>query len=136
METITLGLNAAQQAPNMSFMLIIYIVIFVGLMWFMSRKSRKQEREEAAMRNNLMIGDEITTIGGIVGRITHIKDDIVTIETGADRTKIRFRKFAVRSVDKKYDEEKSHKGGYKVTGVKKEKVETPIEAPVLKEENK
>ena len=65
METITLGLNAAQQAPNMSFMLIIYIVIFVGLMWFMSRKSRKQEREEAAMRNNLMIGDEIIHFIGV-----------------------------------------------------------------------
>ena len=119
-------------------MMIVYVVAIIAFFYFfMIRPQKKQEKEVAAMRNNLSIGDEITTIGGIIGRITHIKDDVVTIETGADRNKIRIRKSAVSTVDKKYGEEKAApKGGYKVTGVKKEKVETPIEAPALKEENK
>lgn len=124
---------------------VIYIVVIIALFYFfMIRPQKKQEKETAAMRNSLGIGDEITTIGGIIGRITHIKDDVVTIESGADRNKIRIRKSAIATVDKKYGEEKAPKGGYKVKGVKKgekkgEKSEnsaTPIEAPALKEEAK
>ena len=118
-------------------MMIVYIVAIIAFFYFfMIRPQKKQERETAAMRNSLAIGDEITTIGGIVGRITHIKDDIVTIETGADRNKIRIRKTAVSTIDKKYGEEKSApKGGYKVK--KADKAEKVMgEAPALKEDNK
>ena len=116
--------------------MLIYMVLIIGFFYFfMIRPQKKQEKETANMRNNLSVGDEVTTIGGIVGRITHIKEDIVTVETGADRNKIRFRKTAIASVDKKYGEEKAPKGGYKVKSVKKsENVIT--EAPALKEENK
>ena len=51
------------------------------------------------MRNNLQIGDEITTIGGIIGEVVRIKDETVTIETGKDRTKIRILRSAIRTVD-------------------------------------
>ena len=112
-----------------------FVLMILVFYFFLIKPQKKQERETAAMRNNLMVGDEVTTIGGIIGRITHVKDDVVTIETGADRNKIRFRKSAIASVDKKYGEEKAPKGGYKVTGVKKsEKAESPIEAPALKED--
>ena len=116
--------------------LLPIILMIAFFYFFLIRPQKKQEKETAAMRNSLSVGDEVTTIGGIIGRITHVKDDVVTIETGADRNKIRFRRSAIASVDKKYGEEKAPKGGYKVTGVKKEKVETPIEAPALKEDNK
>ena len=120
----------------MTFAPIILMVVF--FYFFLIRPQKKQEKETAAMRNSLSVGDEVTTIGGIIGRVTHVKDDVVTIETGADRNKIRFRKSAIASVDKKYGEEKAPKGGYKVS-VKKndkaeEKTETPIEAPTLKED--
>ena len=49
------------------------------------------------MRNSLEVGDVVTTIGGIVGRVCNIKDDIITVETGADRVKIRFNRWAIRS---------------------------------------
>ena len=78
---------------------MIMIGLLVVLFYFMSRSSKKQEREATQMRNSLEIGDEITTIGGIIGEIVRIKEETVTIETGKDRTKIRILRSAVRSVD-------------------------------------
>lgn len=78
---------------------ILMVVLLVGVFYMMYRSNKKQERETAEMRNNLEIGDEITTIGGIIGEIVRIKEETVTIETGKDRTKIRILRSAVRSVD-------------------------------------
>jgi len=50
--------------------------------------------------NSLEIGDEVTTIGGIVGRVVAIKEDTFVLETGSDRTKIRFRRAAIQSIEK------------------------------------
>ena len=99
----------------------LLLVVFIGAMYFfMIRPQKKQEKQVADMRNNLMVGDEVTTNGGILGRVVHIKDDVVTIETGADRVKIKVRKWAISTVDKKIDEKTpAPKGGFKVTGVKK-----------------
>ena len=72
------------------------IVVFY---FFMIRPQKKQEKEINDMRNNLKVGDEITTIGGIIGKIVSIKEETVMIETGHDRTKIRILKSAVRNVD-------------------------------------
>ncbi len=121
---------------NSPYILIVYGILIVAFFYFfMIRPQKKQEKEIAAMRNGLMVGDEVTTIGGIVGRITHIKEDIVTIETGADRNKIRIRKSAISVVDKKAGEEKAPKGGYKVTNVKKND-NVIKEAPELKDDSK
>ena len=111
------GAPAAADMWTMPLMLIV----FIGAMYFfMIRPQKKQEKQIAEMRNNLMIGDEVTTNGGIMGRIVHVKDDVVTLETGSDRLKIKARKWAVATVDKKVDEKPNvPKGGYKVTGVKK-----------------
>jgi len=65
----------------------------------MIRPQKKQEKEINDMRNNLQVGDEITTIGGIIGKIISIKEETIMIETGHDRTKIRLLKSAVRCVD-------------------------------------
>ncbi len=126
--------EGAAQGGGMGIMIVYIVLIIAFFYFFMIRPQKKQEKQTAAMRNSLEIGDEITTIGGIVGRVSHIKEDIVTIETGADRVRIRFKKSAIASVDKKSGEEKSApKGGYKVT----KKTEGAIkEAPELKEENK
>jgi len=72
------------------------MVGILGLMYFMTiRPQRKKQKEEQAMRDNLSIGDEITTIGGIMGRVVTVKEDSIIIETGADRTKIRMLRTAV-----------------------------------------
>ena len=61
---------------------------------------KKQEKKDAAMRAALEIGDQVVTIGGIVGRVVAIKDDTFVLEPGADRVKIRFTKNAISSVEK------------------------------------
>ena len=79
--------------------ILIIVVMFVALYFFMIRPQKKQEKQIADMRNNLQVGDEITTIGGIIGKIVSIKEETVMIETGHDRTKIRILRSAVRCVD-------------------------------------
>ena len=84
--------------------LIFTVLAIVILYFFMSRSQKKQEKEQNDMRNNLQVGDEITTIGGIIGKIVSIKEETITIETSHDRTKIRFLRSAVRSVDVKAED--------------------------------
>lgn len=81
--------------------LLVYAVIFGGFYLILFRPQKKKKQQEDEMRNNLQIGNEITTIGGIVGKIISIKDesDSVIIETGTDRSKIRIKKWAVSTVD-------------------------------------
>ena len=79
--------------------IIILAVFFVGMYFLMIRPQKKQEKQINEMRNNLQVGDEITTIGGIIGKIVSIKEETITIETSHDRTKIRFLRSAVRCVD-------------------------------------
>lgn len=79
--------------------ILILVLMFVLMYFFMIRPQKKQEKETNDMRNNLKVGDEITTIGGIIGKIVSIKEETVMIETGHDRMKIRILKSAVRNVD-------------------------------------
>ena len=80
-------------------MLIPLVVIFVVMYFFMIRPQKKQEKETAQMRDNLEVGDEITTIGGIIGKIISIKEETCVIETGRERTTMRILKSAVARVD-------------------------------------
>jgi len=75
------------------------VVLFVVFYFFGIRPQKKQEKEVNAMRNSIQVGDEITTIGGIIGKVISIKEETLMIETGHDRTKIRILKTAVRSID-------------------------------------
>ena len=84
--------------------LLLIVVMFVALYFFMIRPQKKQEKQQNDMRNNLQVGDEITTIGGIIGKIVSIKEETVTIETSHDRTKIRILRSAVRNVDVKAED--------------------------------
>ena len=81
--------------------MIVMLVAMVALMYFMIyRPQKKQQKREAEMRNSLEIGDEVTTIGGIIGRVVAMKDDTFVMETGSDRVKIRFRRTAIAAVNK------------------------------------
>ena len=126
---------------------IIMIVLLVGVFYLMYRSNKKQEKETNEMRNSLEIGDEITTIGGIIGEIVRIKEETVTIETGKDRTKIRILRSAVRSVDvhayeKRGDgkkpepiaDEKSNEAKGMKKKFKLKKNENNVEAPVQEED--
>ena len=81
--------------------LFFTLALMLVLLYFMIyRPQKKQERKDAAMRAALGIGDQVTTIGGVIGRVVAIKDDTFVLETGADRVKIRFTKNAISSVEK------------------------------------
>ena len=82
------------------------ILIFVAMYFFMIRPQKKQEKEANAMRDGLQVGDEITTIGGIIGKVVSIKDETCVIETTKDRTRIRILKSAVSRVDVKAEDAK------------------------------
>ena len=86
---------------NMWMMILLYAAIIGAIYFFLIRPNSKKKKEEAQMRNNLEIGDEITTIGGIMGRIVAIKDDedAIIIETGSDRVKMKFKKWCISTVD-------------------------------------
>ena len=81
--------------------LFFTLALMLVLLYFMIyRPQKKQEKKDAAMRAALEIGDQVITIGGVVGRVVAIKDDTFVLETGADRVKIRFTKSAISSVEK------------------------------------
>ena len=90
-------LEAGTEAAGMGGMTsIIMIVAMLGIMYFlMIRPESKRKKEAEQMRNAMKIGDEIITIGGICGKIVHLKDDKFVIETGADQVRIEFAKWAL-----------------------------------------
>ena len=87
--------SGGNQSSSMIFMILFYVAIFAALYFFLIRPNSKKKKEEAQLRNSLEIGDEITTIGGIMGRVVAIKDDedAIIIETGSDRVKMKFKKW-------------------------------------------
>lgn len=93
--------SASGGNPSMFIVILVYIAIFAALYFFLIRPNSKKKKEEAQLRNSLEIGDEITTIGGIMGRVVAIKDDedAIIIETGSDRVKMKFKKWCISSVD-------------------------------------
>lgn len=77
---------------------IVMIVLMIAIFYFLLiRPESKKKKEAAAMRNSLKVGDQITTIGGIVGTICAIKEETIVMETGADRVRIEFTKWAISS---------------------------------------
>ena len=84
---------------GMGFTWIIMILMLVGMWWFTSRSQKKKDQEAQNMRDSLQVGDEVTTIGGIIGKVVSIKDETFVLETTKEKTHIRFLKGAIRSVD-------------------------------------
>lgn len=86
-------------------MIIIYAVIILGAYFLLFRPNSKKKKKDAENRKNAKIGDEITTIGGIVGRIVAVKEesDSIIIETGTDRQKLRLKRWAISSVETPLD---------------------------------
>ncbi len=78
-----------------------YILIFGVMILFMvftSRKEKKRQAEQRNMRNNLEVGDTVLMECGIVGKVVSTKDlETIVIETGSDKTKLRFKRWAIAS---------------------------------------
>jgi len=75
---------------------IIMIVVLIAVFYFfMIRPENKKKKKAEEMRNSLAVGDKITTIGGLVGKIVNISGDLITFETGEDRVRIQVTKWAI-----------------------------------------
>ncbi|MGI6744304.1 MAG: preprotein translocase subunit YajC [Eubacteriales bacterium] len=101
---LALTLAEAAAAPGMTgygswTTLIMLAIVAAVFYFFLYRPQKKQEAETNKMRNSLEVGDEVTTVGGIIGAVVSIKGETVTIETSADRTKIRVLRDSIRSID-------------------------------------
>ncbi len=90
----------AAEDTSMWTSIIMMGAVLLVFYFVMIRPQNKKEKEQQKMRNELNIGDEVISIGGIVGRVISIKEDTILIETGTDRVKIRLKKWAVQEVNK------------------------------------
>lgn len=98
MNNILLAAEAAANGNNtMSIvsMVALYGGILLVFYFLFLRPQKKRQKAEEEMRNNVAVGDNIVTMGGICGRVVSIKDEDITIETGADRNKITIKKWAI-----------------------------------------
>lgn len=102
--------QASQNAPSLiealSSMWILPVML-IALYFIMIRPQKKRQKQEEEMRRNIQIGDNITTIGGIVGKVVNLREDSLIIETGADRSKLRVKRWSVQSVDTIHDTDSS-----------------------------
>lgn len=120
-------LTATAQGGNQMISTVLMLVIMVGVFYFMLiRPENKRKKEAEELRSNLKVGDQITTIGGIVGTVVSVKDEKFVIETSADRVRIEFQKWALSTNDtavaaKKEAEAKAAEEKAKAKATKKSK---------------
>ncbi|MDH8677142.1 preprotein translocase subunit YajC [Fusibacter bizertensis] len=81
--------------------LILYMGFFFGLMYFLIiRPQKKKTKQLNDLRGSVKAGDQVVTIGGLVGNVINVKEDDFTIEVGAARTKLTFKKWAISTIEK------------------------------------
>ncbi|MCR4601065.1 MAG: preprotein translocase subunit YajC [Clostridia bacterium] len=82
--------------------MFVPLILLFGFMWFfLIRPQRKKDNEARRMRSQLQPGDEIVTIGGVVGKVLNVKEESIVIYCGSDKTKMEFKKWAVAEVTAK-----------------------------------
>ncbi len=88
------------------FSMILMLVIFGGMLFFMNRSQKKKQKKEEEQRESVQIGDEIVTIGGFVVRVVSIKDDFFIVESPADHSKFKIKKWALSANNTVHEETK------------------------------
>lgn len=99
--------SAEAQGGSMWLMLaqlLPIILIFVIMYFLLIRPQKKKEKQAQEMRNNLQVGDEVITVGGIIGRVVSVREDTVVVETGSDRSKVRIKRWAIQSNETIHDD--------------------------------
>ena len=80
-----------------AYSLLMLVAVFAVMYFLMIRPENKRKREQEEMRNNISLGDEIITIGGMVGKVVQVTEETVTFETGEDRVRIQVKKWAIQT---------------------------------------
>ena len=97
LETTTTGTDAGTTGGVST---IIMLLAMVAVFYFMLiRPENKRKKEAENMRSSVKVGDKVTTIGGIMGKVVHVSDDKFVLETGADQVRIEFGKWALSTND-------------------------------------
>lgn len=101
---------------------LIFMVLLFAVMYFiLIRPQKKKEKEQQAMQRAVRVGDEIVTIGGIVGLVIRVEDDTIQIETGGDRHKMRIKTWAIQeNITVKEDNERAKAAAAEEAKAKKE----------------
>ena len=97
------GTSAGGSGVSMILMIVIMIAVFY---FFLIRPENKKKKAAEEMRSNLSVGDQITTIGGIIGRIVAVKSESIVFETSEDRVRMEVTKWAISSTGKQTEEQK------------------------------
>ena len=90
---LTMGSSAAGSGNYAT--IIMFVVLIAVFYFFLIRPENKKKKKLQEMRDSLTVGDQLTTIGGMVGKIVSIKDDMVTFETGEDRVRIQIMRWGI-----------------------------------------
>ena len=90
----------ADAAGGSASMLIMIVRMFAVFYFFMIRPENKKKKQVEQMRSSLSVGDEITTIGAITGKVVQVTEDTVTFETGEDRVRIQVKKWGISTTAK------------------------------------
>ena len=90
----------ADAAGGSTSMLIMIVLMFAVFYFFFIRPENKKKKQVEEMRSSLSVGDEITTIGAITGKIVQVTEDTVTFETGEDRVRIQIKKWGISTTAK------------------------------------
>ena len=91
-------------------MIIYLVVIILVFYFFMIRPEKKRKKQAEEMRNSISIGDNIITIGGMVGKVVNVSGEHITFETGEDRVRIKITKWGVSSIGKDTEEPEQKAG--------------------------
>ncbi len=92
---LTAATNPQASTAGLLASFIPLVLVLIVFYFVLIRPQKKKEKQDAQMRKNLQVGDEVVTAGGIVGIVFSVKEDTVVIETGGDRSKIRVKKWAI-----------------------------------------
>lgn len=94
---IQLAANTTGNKASIVPIIIIYALLFGGMYFLLIRPNKKRQKEEKKQRENLQVGDEIITIGGLYGRVISLKEDTFVIESISDHSKLTFLRSALQT---------------------------------------
>lgn len=97
---------------NTAVTIIVMILLIAAMYFLMIRPQKKRQQEEQKLRDSVQIGDEITTIGGINGRVVTVKEDSIVLETGADRVKMKIMRWAIQTNNTANERAESEKAAF------------------------
>ena len=89
------------QTQQMIMGLLMWVVVFGVFYFLLIRPQKKKDKELKEMRENLNVGDKVTTIGGIIAHVAKVEETAVILEIGPNRTKVPFEKWAIGKVESK-----------------------------------